>query len=314
MLADQRLEGDGDRQLDLRRGRRRGRGDDGRRGRVGRGDRHGLHDLHRRRVRRRGRPSAAAGGAGLGRGDADLCTAVSPARLASAGGAGAAAGLADLVLRSIGLVAVAPGGSASSTVAGLGWLRRLGQSLGLKVDGLGGGHPRRQRRHSRRGLAGLGGDGFEPATAGAATASSTLVSPCLSSPSLVATTKVPPVASARQLRGLRSSALSVKPTTWMRSAGDFSFKRGSGRADIGVAAVAAVGDEDDVEPAWRWRGLGGVAYRRGDGSLTFRLDLSSSLPCVAKVSSPGFARTSLSAQFEALRWPKATSPNDRRSP
>ena len=118
LLADQGFEGDGYRQLDLRRGRRRGRGDDGRRGRgFGRGDRHGLHDLHGG-VSDAGAGGSLAGvaGAGLGREDADLCTAVSrPA--SSAGGAGAAASLADLVLRSIGLVAVAPGGSASSTVS-----------------------------------------------------------------------------------------------------------------------------------------------------------------------------------------------------
>ena len=160
----------------------------------------------------------------------------------------------------------------------------------------------------------LGGDGLGGGDPGAATASSTLVRPCLNSPSLVATAKVPPVVSARQLRGLRSSTLSAKPTTWMRSAGDFSFN---------AAAVAQI-SASQLSPPSAIRTMSNPPCGGADlaasliaaatGDWPFGLIGSSSLLCVAKVSSPGLAKTSLSAQFEALRWPKATSPKDSRSP
>ena len=69
----------------------------------------------------------------------------------------------------------------------------------------------------------------------------------------------------------------------------FLLQRGGGRADIGVAAVAAIGDQDDVEAALRRCGLGGVAYRRGDGGLTFRLDLIEQLAlrCKRKLAGLG---------------------------
>jgi hypothetical protein len=45
------------------------------------------------------------------------------------------------------------------------------------------------------------------------------------------------------------------------------------RADVGVAGVAAIGDEDDVEALIFHLRLGGVAQGRGDRRLSLRLDL-----------------------------------------
>ena len=53
----------------------------------------------------------------------------------------------------------------------------------------------------------------------------------------------------------------------------FLFQRGSGRADIGIAAIAAVGDQDDVELRIRSLcGLGGIAQGRRDRSSPLWLD------------------------------------------
>ena len=50
------------------------------------------------------------------------------------------------------------------------------------------------------------------------------------------------------------------------------LERGGGGADIGVAAVAAVGDQHDVELAIGWRALGGIAQRGGDRGRALGLD------------------------------------------
>ncbi len=51
------------------------------------------------------------------------------------------------------------------------------------------------------------------------------------------------------------------------------FQRGCGRADIGIAAIAAVGDQHDFELRIRpWCGLGGIAQGRCDRSRPLRLD------------------------------------------
>lgn len=50
------------------------------------------------------------------------------------------------------------------------------------------------------------------------------------------------------------------------------LQRDGGRADVGVAGIAAIGNENDIEAAWRLRCLGGVAQSGRNGGLAFRLD------------------------------------------
>ena len=64
------------------------------------------------------------------------------------------------------------------------------------------------------------------------------------------------------------------------------LQRDGRRADVGVAGIAAIGDEDDIEPALRLSGLGGVAQSGGNGGLAFRLDLVEELAlrCESKLA------------------------------
>ena len=82
----------------------------------------------------------------------------------------------------------------------------------------------------------------------------------------------------------------------------FLFQRGCGRADIGIAAIAAVGDQHDFELRIRpWSVLVASLRAAATGAAPFGLMAPSVFACVSAVSAPGLATISLSAQFDALR-------------
>ncbi len=147
------------------------------------------------------------------------------------------------------------------------------------------------------------------ATAGAAgatdlaTASRMRARPCFSSSALVAVMNCPPVASADTAQRLhcglggRGKAKHVNAQARRRLLQ--RLRRG---ADIGLAAVGAVGDQHDVELAGG-RGLRGLCQRSCDRLRRLRLEAANrSLPWSCAVSSPGLAKTSLiAAGLAALR-------------
>ena len=198
--------------------------------------------LHRRCVGR-------LRGVSPGGGAADLSTAVSPSshRLAATVGLGrrfglrldGAAGLRAL-LKIIGTALATPGGSAPSAgIAGPGFGRHA----------LAGADRRRGDRIEHRGEALL-----QLACIGARRRRCRRLT-------------------RRDSQRLQLVGLGAKPTTWMRSAVRLLLHRHGRRADIGVAGVAAVGDEHDVEALVLALRLGGIAQGRGDRGLALRLDL-----------------------------------------
>ena len=108
-------------------------------------------------------------------------------------------------------------------------------------------------------------------------ASRTVARPCFNSSAFAATIKVPPVALGETAQRLELLRLVAEADDMDAQARCLFLHRHGGRTNIGVARIAAIGDENDIKPALRQCPFGGVAKRGRDRGLAFGLDLGEQL-------------------------------------